>query len=49
MKNSNSNPSSQAHCALETLAEATSIFQDPEAAYDVAALSNTMQVEGVPE
>ena len=35
-------PSSQAHFALETLAEAAASFQDPEATHDVAALSNPM-------
>ena len=49
MNNSNSNPISQAHFSLETLAEATTSFQDPKAAHDVAALSNPMQVEEVPE
>ena len=49
MKNSNSNPRSQAHFALETLAEATTSFQDPKAAHDDAALSNPMQMEEIPE
>ena len=49
MKNSNSNPSSQAHFALETLAEATTSFQDPEGAHDAVALSNPMQIEEILE
>ena len=49
MKNSKSNPSSQAHFALETLAKAAASFQDPEAAHDAAALSNPMQMEEILE
>ena len=49
MKNSNSNPSSQAHFALETLAEATTSFQDPEGPHDAVALSNPMQIEEILE
>ena len=49
MKNSNSNPSSQAHCALKTLAEVAGSFQDPEVAQDVAVFQNPMQPEEVPE
>ena len=47
MKNSNLNP--QTHFARETLAEAAASFQDPEAAHDVVALSNPMQMEEIPE
>ena len=49
LQEKNSNPSPQAHLALKTLAEAATSLQDPEAAHDVVALSNPMQVEGVPE
>ena len=49
MKNSNSNPSSQAHFALETLSEAATSFQDPEAAQDAVVFPNPMQPEEVPE
>ena len=49
MKNSNSNPSSQACFALETLAEAATSFQDLEAAHDAAVLTNPMQIEEIPE
>ena len=49
MNNSNSNPSSQAHFALETLAEAAASFQDPEVAHDATALSNPMQIEEILE
>ena len=49
MKNPNSNPSSEAHFALETLAEAATSFQDPEAAHDAVALSNPMQIEEIPK
>ena len=45
MNNSNSNPSSQSHFTLETLAEAATSFQDLEAAHDAVALSNPMQIE----
>ena len=47
MKNSNSNPISQAYFTLETLAEAAASFQDPKAAHDVVALSNPMQIEEI--
>ena len=49
MKNSNSNHSSQSHFALETLAEATTSFQDPEAARDATTQSNPRQIEELPE
>ena len=49
LQKKNSNPSPQAHLALETLAEAAASLQGLETAHDVAALSNPMQVEGVPE
>ena len=49
MKNSNSNPISQAHFSLETLAEAAVSLQGPKAAHDVVALSNPMQVEEIPK
>ena len=49
MMNSNSNPSSQAHFALETLTYAAASFQDPEATHDAATLSNPMQIEEIPE
>ena len=45
----NSNPNSQAHIALETLAEAAISLQDLEAAHDAAAFPNPMQVEEVLE
>ena len=38
----NSNPISQAHLTLETLAEVAISLQDPEAAHDAAALPNPM-------
>ena len=46
---SNTNPISQAHCALETLAEAATSFQDPEVAQDATIFPNPMQPEEVPE
>ena len=49
VKNSNSNPSSHTHFALETLAEAATIFQDPEAAQDVVVFPNPRQPEEVLE
>ena len=49
MKNSNSNHSSQAHFALETLAEVATSFQDLEAAHDAAAMTKLMQIEEIPE
>ena len=49
MKNSNSNPRSQAHFSLETLAEGATSFQDPEVAHDSVALSNPMQIEEIRE
>ena len=49
MKNSNSNPSSQDHFTLETLAKVAASFQDPEAGHDVAALSNPVQIEEILE
>ena len=49
MKNSNSNPSSQDHFALETLVEVATSFQDHEAAHDDASLSNPMPMEEIPE
>ena len=45
LENKNSNPRSQAHFTLETIAEVVTSFQDPEAAHDVVALSNPMQIE----
>ena len=45
LQKKNSKPSSQAHFALETLAEAAASFKDPEVAHDVAALSNSMKIE----
>ena len=47
LQKKNSNPSSQAHFALETLAKAAASFQDPKAAHDVVALSNPMQMEEI--
>ena len=47
LQNKNSNPSSQAHFALETLAEGATSFQDPEVAHDSVALSNPMQIEEI--
>ena len=49
LQKKNSNPNPQAHLTLETLVEAAASLQDPEEAHDVAALSNPMQVEGVPK
>ena len=49
MKNSNSNHSSQAHFALETLAEETTSFQDLEAAHDATTQSNPRKMEELPE
>ena len=49
MKNSNTNPNSQTHFALETLAEGTVSLQNPEVAKDAAAFPNLMQAEEVPE
>ena len=49
MNNSKSNPSSQTHFALETLAEAALSLQNLEAARDVDVFPNLMQAEGVPE
>ena len=49
MKNSNSNPSSQAHFALETLAMVVASFQDLEAAHDATTQSNPKQMEELPE
>ena len=45
----NSNPKSQAHLALETLAEETISLQDPDAMCDAAAIPNPMQVAKMPE
>ena len=49
VENSKSNPSSQTHFALETLAEAVVSLQNLEAAHDIDFFPNLMQVEGVPE
>ena len=49
MNNSISNSRSQAHFALETLAEATTSFQHFEVAHDATALSNPMQIEEISE
>ena len=49
LQKKNSNPSPEAHLALETLAQATTSLQGPEAVHDVVALSNPMQVEETPE
>ena len=49
LQKKNSNPSSQAHLALETLAEAAISLQNLEVAHDVANIPNLMQVEEVPE
>ena len=49
LQKKNSNPNPQPHLALETLVEAATSLQGPEAAHDVAAFSNPMQVEGIPE
>ena len=49
LQTKNSNPNSQAHLALETLAEAAISLQDPEATHDGATIPNPMQVEEVPE
>ena len=47
MKNSNLN--SQAHLALETLAEAAISLQDLEATHDVVVIPNPIQVEEILE
>ena len=49
LKKKNSNPSSQAHFAMETLAEAAISLQNLEVAHDIADIPNLMQVEEVPE
>ena len=49
LQNKNSNPSSQAHLALETLVEEAISLHDPEAAQDAAVIPNPMQVEEVPK
>ena len=49
LQNKNSNPSSQAHLTLETLAEAAISLQELEAACDAAAIPNPMQVAEIPE
>ena len=49
MKNSNLKPSSQAHFALETITEATSSFQDCEAAHDATTQSNLRKMEELSE
>ena len=49
LEKKNSNPSSQAHLALETLVEATISLQDSEAAHDAAVIPNPIQVEEIPE
>ena len=49
LQTKNSNPKSQAHLVLETLAEAAISLQDLEAACDVAAIPNPMQVAEIPE
>ena len=42
LQEKNSNPSPQAHLALETLAEAAASLQVPEATHDVDVLPNPM-------
>ena len=42
LKKKNSNPISQAHFALETLAEETISLQNPEVAHDIADIPNHM-------
>ena len=49
LQQKNPNPNSQAHLALETLAEAAISLQDPEAAGDAADIPNPMQVVEVPK
>ena len=49
LQTKNSNPKSQAHLVLETLAEVAISLQDPEAACDVAAIPNPMHVANIPE
>ena len=49
LQTKNSNPNSQAHLALETLAEATISLQDPEASCDAADIPNPRQVAEVPK
>ena len=49
LQKENPNPNPKTHFALETLAEAAISLQDPEAAHDVVAIPNPMQVEELPE
>ena len=49
LEKKNSNPISQSHFPLETLAEAITSLQDPEFAHDIADIPNIMQVEEVVE
>ena len=44
----NSNPNPRTHIALETLAEASIILQNPEVAHDIADFPNLMHPEEVP-
>ena len=49
LENKNSNPSSQAHFTLETLADEAISLQDPEVAHNIIDIPHLMQVEEVPE
>ena len=49
LEKKNSNPSYQAHFALETLTEAAISLQDSEVAHDIVDIPNIMQVEEVTE
>ena len=49
LQKKDSNPSPQAHLALETLAEETTSLQDPMAAHEVVVFPKPMQGEGVPK
>ena len=49
LQTKNSNPNSQAHLALETLADAAMTLQDSEVAQDVVVVPNPVQVEEVLE
>ena len=49
LQTKDSNPQSQAHHKLETLAEVAMNLYDPEAAYDSTAIPNPIQVAETPE
>ena len=47
LQKKDSNP--RTHLALETLAKATIILQNPEVSHDIADIPNIVQIEKVPE